>query len=150
MSGVSADAVARLEQLYARIPSMHCQGRCYHSCTSIDMSEVERARLAERGFHIPPRRSVAEIREQGRRTGRVDACPALSALGACRVYDVRPLICRAFGAVEGLRCAYDCTPTTRELTTAEFVELMLEIDRISGRELTGVRTGEWSRDREES
>ena len=35
---------------------------------------------------------------------------ALLVLGRCSVYDQRPLICRAFGAAEGLRCPHGCCP----------------------------------------
>lgn len=57
-------------------------------------------------------------------------CPMLDeARGLCSIYEQRPLICRLFGLVEGMRCPYGCIPD-RWLTDAEAYELMTEADNV--------------------
>lgn len=132
-SAFSAEDLAELHASYERIPSVECVGRCHDSCTSIDMSDLERRRLAPRGYTIPPRRTVEELAREKAATGRITRCPALSALGACRVYDARPVVCRAFGATQGLRCEHGCRPTSRSLTFRQFAALMLQVEALSDR-----------------
>jgi Fe-S-cluster containining protein len=36
-------------------------------------------------------------------------CPLL-VMGRCTAYEHRPLICRTFGSVEGMRCEHGCRP----------------------------------------
>lgn len=126
---------AVLERLYARIPSMHCRGLCWDSCGPIMMSDLERERLAQRGFRVPVYGldDLAADRRRAAAGHDVPTCPALSALGACRAYDVRPLICRAYGATDGLPCVHGCEPTGQTLTRAEFAQLMRKVQAVSDR-----------------
>lgn len=130
MTGMSEDD--DLEAVYREVPEINCIGKCWDSCTSIDLTPMERARIAERGITIPPEIPAEEIRRMGEATGRVPACPALTALGTCRVYDVRPLICRAFGAYPGVRCAYGCEPK-KARSDSDFVNLVRRVRAISRR-----------------
>jgi uncharacterized protein len=90
---------AKLEALYARIPDMECKGLCASvACEHIPMSQTERARLEAavgRDVTIPEDAPLI--------------CPALEA-GRCSVYDSRPLMCRLWGAAEGLACPHGCRP----------------------------------------
>lgn len=75
---VEPDVYAQLDALYAELPKLECRGKCQDSCGPIDMGLAERQRIAEQGVKIPPLSSP---------------CPALTFLGTCGVYEVRPLIC---------------------------------------------------------
>jgi Fe-S-cluster containining protein len=83
-------------------------------------------------------------------SGSVPRCPALGPLNTCRVYAVRPFICRAFGLVLDRRalyggrefttpmmCDYGCVPDGT-LSLPEFARVLLDIERLSYA-VTGVR-----------
>jgi Fe-S-cluster containining protein len=130
-----------LEELYASIPALECKGRCHDTCTVINASELERERMAEAGVRLPdplPLSVVARMPE-----GTVPRCPALSPLNTCRVYEVRPFICRAFGVVLDRRalyggqefttpmmCDHGCVPEGT-MTLAEFARVILDIEELS-------------------
>lgn len=127
------EELAELERLYAMIPRTMCIGKCADSCTSFDMTPLERVRMMAEGFDPPPRRSVEDINAEGDATGRVLACPALSALGACRVYDKRPFICRAWPMdIQGMRCEHGCQPEY-PISFAEALAIQQRIVRLSER-----------------
>jgi uncharacterized protein len=92
-----------IEELWAQVPEVHCKGLCADYCGPIDASVVERRLLRERGVRL---RALPLI-EVG--TGRARPCPALVD-GRCTVYDIRPLICRIWGAVRRLQCEHGCEP----------------------------------------
>ena len=132
-----AEAYAALDDLYAQLPALECKGRCHDACTIIDMSRLERERIANTtGVNIPlplyPIRAMLA-------DGKPRRCPALGPLNTCTVYEVRPLICRAFGMVvtnphtpsEGpMMCDYGCIPDG-VLSHQEFVRVMMDIYRLS-------------------
>lgn len=91
-------ALRQLERIYDQIPEVECKGLCTAFCGAIFMTELEHDRIVER---------------TGRPLGKVDArltCPLLSIEGRCTVYDIRPFICRLWGAEEKLRCPHGCQP----------------------------------------
>jgi Fe-S-cluster containining protein len=116
---------AALNELYDRVPVINCKGSCRTTCTVIEMSDRERARIADHGVTIPPLTAPA---------GRIDPkpCAALGPLGQCMVYEVRPMICRIWGVTEDLPCPYGCVPTGDYLTTAEAFELLGEANQVGG------------------
>lgn len=131
-------AIAELERVYAQLDAipLECKGLCADGCTVIDASELERQRLAERGVNLGPRvthRKHLELIAQG----RDQRCPGLSALNTCRVYDVRPLICRLFGMAEGLMCQHGCIPDG-VISRADANRLLVEVEELSA-EVTGYR-----------
>lgn len=77
------------------IPSMRCDSGCGRCCGPAPVTKAElrtiQAYVARRGI-TPVSQGIT--------------CP-LYIDGNCSVYQVRPLICRAFGHVEGLKCALD-------------------------------------------
>lgn len=135
------EAYAALDELYAQLPALECKGRCHDACTVIDMSQLERERIAEAGVRIPLpiyplNRYFAD--------GQTPRCPALGPLNTCRVYQVRPFICRVFGMLltspddphgGPMMCDHGCIPDA-VISTAEYVRIMREILRISA-EITG-------------
>ncbi|WP_344029820.1 YkgJ family cysteine cluster protein [Pseudonocardia kongjuensis] len=124
-----AAAVAELQRIYDDLPAVACKGRCADACTSIDMSGLERQRIRDRGVEIAPRLPVHELTTLDR-FDRVPRCAALTVLNTCSVYEVRPLICRLFGAARGLRCEHGCVPD-RELTDPEAFKLIAQVTELS-------------------
>lgn len=136
------EAIERLDELYAKLPSVQCKGLCHDSCTAIKLSRLERSRIRERGVELPPpmsgdrlQRLIAE--------DRTPRCPALSAVNTCRVYDVRPLICRTWGATPLTRCRYGCIPNG-DFSDREVVEIMGEIEWLSHQVMPVVNGGDVS------
>lgn len=125
------EAIAKLEELYARLPTIKCQGHCWNSCGPISMSAVERRRIeSSTGVVIEP--FTAE------RSARWSAdeplhCAALDQYHRCTVYEVRPLICRAWGVGRGqLACPWGCEMSGPRLRHSEIIQLTIEAIRIGG------------------
>jgi len=117
-----AETDRQLAAVYAQIPDMDgCDGSCWESCGPVPMGAAERARIAAAGVQIPP---LVELLRSGR------MCPALSAFGRCPVYDVRPVLCRLWGAVEGMRCDHGCRPVGGYLSDAEAHRLIAAATRV--------------------
>ncbi|MEV4472874.1 YkgJ family cysteine cluster protein [Nonomuraea sp. NPDC049504] len=109
-----SDMDAALEELYAKVPQPGCKGLCQDSCGPIGMNPREQQRIRERGVKIPHYRDgLAELVETGDYT-----CPALKD-GQCSVYEVRPMLCRLWGATETMPCTYGCRPEEGLLPDAE-------------------------------
>src|SRR5690349_3487728 len=109
----------QLQRLYAELPSVECQGKCFEFCGPVACSTGERhiVRNAEPG-------RVLEL-------GSMNNCPMLDLdTKRCQVYVDRPLVCRLFGMVEAMRCPHGCEPT-RWLTDAEVQEFKRRIHRLS-------------------
>lgn len=109
------DQYTQLDELYSQLPQLECRGKCQDACGPIDMSTAERQRIRARGTDIP-RLSLT--------------CPALTFLGTCSVYDIRPLICRLWGLVEAMACPHGCRPEggfLDDTTALEFLARSLEI-----------------------
>jgi len=103
---------AYFADLYARIPDVECKGLCQEACGPIDMHPYERQRIRRAGVRIPnPADALERLIEGGDYT-----CPALQD-GRCSVYELRPTICRAWGASEDLPCPHGCRPKTGRLLT---------------------------------
>ncbi|MEZ7124645.1 YkgJ family cysteine cluster protein [Nonomuraea sp. AD125B] len=79
-----------LQELYASLPDVACQGLCQQSCSSqIDVSDLERDLLqASSGVRLPEWDQWP--------TGA--SCPLLTSSGACGDHANRPAICRLYGA----------------------------------------------------
>lgn len=107
-----------LADVYARIPVMDCKGLCQESCGPIAMSREEDDRLRARGIDIPSMVDTVAAIDAGAEYW----CPALKD-GRCTVHDVRPTICRLWGATQSLPCPHGCTPADA-LTQEESYELL--------------------------
>ncbi len=118
---------ALLAELYARIPAIpDCDGRCWTSCGPIDMSDRERQRIRGAGVRITDyRQALAGVERFW--------CDALTGDKRCAVYDLRPLICRIWGAVESMPCVYGCVPEGgRYLSDMDAYRMIAESMRIGG------------------
>ena len=119
---------AELQELYDRIPRIpDCDGRCWTSCGPVGMSDRERQRIRRAGFRITPYREAMKLVE-------TYYCEALTAEKRCAVYDMRPMVCRLWGAVESMPCIYGCIPEGGLLSDAEGYWLIGESMRIGGGE----------------
>lgn len=131
MTDRAPTAIERIEAIYARLPTIECQGLCWNSCGPIDMSPVERERIEAAGVEIPPYTSergaawAANIVAIG--DERFD-CPALTPMKRCSVYEIRPFICRAWGVGRGeLACPYGCPMDGRRLRSTEILRMQNEV-----------------------
>jgi hypothetical protein len=111
---------AKLEALYARLPTVACQGKCAVACGPVPMTTFEAVRLRR----ADPRHRWPMVNTSAR-------CCYLTAADRCSVYAVRPLICRVWGIVKRMSCMHGCTPD-RWMSDAEFVEIGKAIERIGG------------------
>jgi hypothetical protein len=120
-----SDTDAALQELYDQIPAIpDCKGRCWVSCGAIEMSDRERQRIRSAGYRITPAQEAL---------ANLDTfwCEALAGDGRCAVYEMRPLVCRLWGAVEDMPCPYGCRPE-RMLTSEEGMNLVMQSLAIGG------------------
>jgi Fe-S-cluster containining protein len=96
-----------LERIYRSVPTVKCKGLCSESCGPIMMSPEEHRRVEEAGVDIMP---PDELLQLALLHDFLPVCPAL-VNNRCSVYEVRPLICRLWGAAESLPCPYGCEVT---------------------------------------
>lgn len=120
---------AKLEELYKRIPKLECKGLCHQTCAFIAASKVERKRVKER-LHKDIFISIDSVYKNPEKFRLQDIryCKALKDK-RCSIYNIRPLICRLYGAAEGLKCEFGCKPE-RIMTDKEAADLINEVDAL--------------------
>lgn len=124
-----SDIDAQLVDLYSQVPEIpDCDGSCWISCGPIEMSDRERQRLREAGYRITPG-------EQARLQADTYWCEALTSEKRCAVYELRPLVCRLWGATEGMKCPRGCVPAGGFITDEEGWQLLADADRTGGNRL---------------
>lgn len=135
---------AQLDTLYEQVPDIpDCDGSCYDSCCFAEASIRERQRIEQasgRKFEtidrakqytptvVSPTSFIAPIAHDGGLLPRF-TCSMLDDSGRCTQYELRPMVCRLYGATEGLECSRGCKPI---LSTAEGFALMAESLKIGG------------------
>ena len=115
---MSLNRLVRLDRLYAKLPKLDCKGKCTDSCGPVAMSTLEHKRVVKRTGE--PFICGKDLR-----------CSMLGADGRCRVYNIRPLICRLFGLVKKMQCPYGCVPE-RWVSDEEAHKLFDEIRQLAG------------------
>jgi Fe-S-cluster containining protein len=125
-----AQVEAELFAIYESLPGLQCQKLCHGSCGPIVMSGLEWDRLT--AVH-------------GERTCEDDlVCPYLEReSGRCGAHEVRPLICRLWGATESLGCEFGCQPD-RVLSDLEVAALIERVEALSSGPVRTVWPG-WQR-----
>jgi Putative zinc- or iron-chelating domain len=119
---------AELQALYDQIPAIpDCDGRCWTTCGPIEMSDRERQRIRQAGYRITPY-------EKALATDGKFTCEALTSKRRCVIWELRPGICRAWGAAEGLKCVYGCVPEGGWIPDTQMYRLLAEASRIGGGE----------------
>lgn len=134
-AGKLATAFAQLDAIYAELPTIACQGACAIACGPIPLTDLEARRL-QLATHVKPRTVIKLLVDGGVERPR-ERCIYLED-DRCRVYAVRPLICRAWGLVRMLSCMRGCLPD-RWLKDTEFVRLAQAVERLGGGRV--IRTG---------
>lgn len=117
-----------LDALYAELPEVGCKGLCESHCVrdTVEFSPVETMRVErETGVRVKPLK-------QG-----VEPCAALHR-GRCTVHSIRPMICRLFGAADGMRCEHGCLPT-RWLTDQDMMRYLCAAMQIGQHPMYGER-----------
>lgn len=99
---------AAVRALWEKVPSVNCKGLCTECCGPIAMSPAEQAVLDAKNITVGFDRETL-------------TCDKLNPFGKCSIYNDRPLVCRLWGAVPDMPCAWGCEPT---LTSAEGRQLM--------------------------
>lgn len=129
---------AELRELYERVPKIKCKGFCHTSCCFIDCSTHERVRMERATGRRLETLDAAAPGGAGSKLGHDKRplaryrCSMLTDDGRCSVYDLRPMICRLFGAgPDMLRCEWYCRPE-RVLSHEEALWLLSEANRIGG------------------
>jgi Fe-S-cluster containining protein len=119
--GKDPEALAKaLAQVYEQVPSTNCQGLCADSCCSFAMTTAEQTNIrVQAGVQLP-------LAHAG------SYCPALTMFRQCGVYEVRPLICRIWGAVASMRCNYGCVPEGGFLTDHDAMRLLAQVNELAG------------------
>lgn len=125
------DLWTRLDAIYAQLPTINCQGKCAIACGAILLTDAEAHRL-QLVTHRKPRTvpGLKALTDFAPDTAR-QRCIYLTEQNRCSAYDVRPLICRAWGLVRMLSCMHGCVPD-RWLKDTEFLRLAQEIERLGG------------------
>lgn len=119
-----------IQALYELVPKLTgCKGLCNSACVrTVDMSTLERERIQHR-HQIKLTPKPAHI---AARSGH-GKCRALKKNGQCGVYEDRPLICRAWGAIEPAPCPFGCKPDDGVyLTDAEYKALQFAVEELGG------------------
>ncbi len=124
-------AVADLHAVYAKLPAVHCKGRCHDSCTVVPASELERQLIAEAGRPLGPAVSH-RVHLQLIAAGTPQRCPNLGPLNTCTVYEQRPLTCRSFGSWRTSACEHGCY-ADRMIEHHELMAWAAEVEAISAR-----------------
>jgi hypothetical protein len=109
----------RLEELYAKLPKIDCQGYCHHSCGPLAMSLREQQRIEEAAGERP------ECPPGG-------YCSMLTDDKRCSVYEIRPMVCRLWGLVEQMPCRFGCVPEGGLMSDEEGRQWLAEADAIGG------------------
>lgn len=118
-----ADTLVQIDAATARIPSFTCKPGCTECCGPVLMTRAEHFRiLAARGGNGWP------IVKPGTIT-----CGLLTDSGRCSVYEIRPAVCRLFGAarVERLQCPVGCGPE-KPISAVEAGIILKTVERLGG------------------
>lgn len=131
-----AQAYADLDALYDSLPPLACRGLCHDTCTVAPASELERQRIREtHGKDLGAQLTYDQVRAAVA-AGNRPRCPALGPLNTCTVYEVRPLICRAWGTTPRLRCEHGCVPEGY-VPDEQMLRALVEVEELSV-QVTGV------------
>lgn len=110
-----AERQRELEAIYAELPDVPCKRLCSDSCSFVGTFRAERERFKAAGAVAP----------------RMDEAPCRHLLfnGDCGARELRPVICRLYGATEDLECPFGCK-SERQLTKAEAYAIMQRVDAL--------------------
>lgn len=117
-----------LHAIYAGVPSVACKGLCHDQCTLIPIAKAERAAIeahTKRRLRVMPEMDRLVMRPQDDGL----TCRFLKRQ-RCSIYEARPLICRLYGAADGLECSHGCRPVGPNLQRPEVQQLIGRLDAL--------------------
>lgn len=118
-----------LNEAYAELPSVECKGLCWNACAAIPVYPVELKNLETVAGRELTSFLGVEFPDGARVLARPDlACPLL-VMKRCSVYGARPLVCRAFGAVQGLPCPHGCR-SAEPMSDQRFDSIRLRVAKL--------------------
>lgn len=110
--------IQSLQTIYNSLPKINCKKLCHECCGPIAMSKIEHDRILKESGKVP----TYDKKRQ--------ACGFLNKQNECKVYRIRPFICRLFGLVKAMKCPHGCEPE-RWLTDQEARQLLNQIEILS-------------------
>ena len=114
---------AALDRIYREIPGGFCKGLCQEACGPCSMTKAEMDRCVA---HAEPVRNPSDELQ----------CPFLNPEnGRCRVYAVRPIVCRIYGASKAIPCPHGCRPS-KMLSPRQARKLMARVRALGGPEVS--------------
>ncbi len=117
-----------LRELYAAVPAVACKGLCHDQCTVIPVAPVERAAIeAHTGRRV---KTLPMVSPPVMRPGDDGLTCRYLKRERCSIYEVRPMICRLYGAAEGLECPHGCRPVGGLLSRETVAELLAKLDAL--------------------
>ena len=129
---------AKMQELYAKIPTFKCKEGCGDCCGPVPFSPSE-ATFAAMEHKAPLAELEGILARLAAGETDCDKCPQSTPQG-CKIYDKRPFMCRIFGATDqhgvgmaSLVCPHGCKPEN-PLTEAQVNELTDEYLSITGAE----------------
>lgn len=144
----------RLDAIYATLPSIACQRKCKGCCGPLMVPRIEYKRMESQVGWIPEQpNSMFSITSQpyylpeNHHKDEVFSmqpdedlhCRLLiPQFGHCRVYAIRPLICRLWGLVKKMRCPWGCVPE-RWVSDVEANRLLTQVLEIQRETAANVR-----------
>jgi hypothetical protein len=99
----------QLQEIYAKIPKVACQRKCQNACGVIPVQRPELKKIRKKAqvdienYLLDGPEGITMMFN-----AETERCPVLDKEGNCTVYEVRPFMCRLFGAVEGMLCPEGC------------------------------------------
>lgn len=107
------NSIETLQDIFDEIPGVDCKGKCSESCGPIAYSNAEARRIKEAGETPPEPRSET-----------LECDKLIPLIKKCSIYEDRPIICRLFGVVEGMKCPHGCEPEEGYMSDARAFQLM--------------------------
>jgi Fe-S-cluster containining protein len=149
----------QLDALYSTIPTVACRKKCgFSNCGPLQASEIETKRVeqktgfvqilnrdiwrdplkyefAERPYYPPKKEFLADMIFWEPNRPSYDCQFLMQPIGTCRVYVLRPMICRLWGVVDHplMRCRFGCVPD-RWVTPEEARQYFAKVIRIQKEE----------------
>lgn len=118
----SKDEFEKLQDIYDEIPTLDCKGKCHESCGPITYTQIEEERITSKGQDPPEPQS-----------GTMTCSKLIPLVKKCSIYEDRPLICRLFGVVEGMKCEHGCTPEGGYMSDQRAFQLMRKAEKLSSK-----------------
>jgi len=117
-----------LRAIYAAVPSVTCKGLCHDQCTIIPIAKAERRAISDHTGHRV--KTMPGMKQAVMRPADDGLTCRYLKKSRCAIYYVRPMICRLYGAADGLECPHGCRPVAGLLSQDVVRELLLRLEAL--------------------